>query len=769
LPPGALSDEQARKRFRKEAITLSLLNHPNLAVVYDFDSQAGIDFLAMEYVVGQTLAQKLASGPLPEKEVVSLGYQIAEGLEEAHEHSVVHRDLKPGNVMVTEKGRVKVLDFGLAKLLHRVTDEAVTVESLEQTQAGALAGTVPYMAPEQLKGEAADPRTDIYALGAVLYELATGRRQFPERQTAQLIASILTETPRPPRQLNGLVSPALDQIILKALDKEPARRYQSAKELGIALQRLITPSQSFVAETVAARGAGWTRPRLRATIMTAVGLVLAAVGIALVGLWRSRAPAPVGARSVRSLAVLPLENLSGDPQQEYFADGMTEELITNLAKIGSVRVISRTSVMQYKGTRRRLPEIAEALHVDAVIEGSVLRSGSRVRITAQLIDATTDQHLWADSYERDIRDVLALQSEVAQAIASQIKVELNPQQKALLGRILPVNSDAYDYYLRGKSYLNHEARVDNETAIGLLERAVAIDPNFAAAYGELAKAYTSRLSFYTPEEKEWEQRASTAAEKALSLDSNSENAHIVRARLLWTRSNHFQHERALQEYRSALALNPNSGDGLDGLSSIYSHIGLLTEALQEAQKGVAIDPGNNHVRYELGQALLWHLKFNDAVSIFRILPKGFLSPVVGSQTAWALFKLGRQQEARAVNQECLKNNPEDSGGLLTSMQAVLSAAAGNERAADESIRRAQKDAKSFIVFHHTAYNIATAYALMNKPEPAIRWLQETADDGFPCYPLFEKDPSLDSLRTDPRFIELMTKLNQQWQHFRTLL
>jgi len=472
---------------------------------------------------------------------------------------------------------------------------------------------------------------------------------------------------------------------------------------------------------------------------------------------------------VHSLAVLPLENLSGDPQQEYFADGMTEELITTLAKIGSLRVISRTSVMQYKGVRKPLPEIAQTLHVDAVIEGSVLRSGDRVRVTAQLIQAATDQHLWAETYERDIRDVLTLQSEVAQAIASEIKVELNPQEKALLGRVLPVNPEAYDYYLRGKYYLNREANIDNETAIGLLQHAVAIDPKFAAGYGKLAEAYISRLSFYTPEEKEWEQRASAAAEKALSLDPNSENAHIVRGHLLWTRSNHFPHEKALREYRSALALNPNSEEAINPLAAIYSHVGLLPQALKEAQKGVAIDPGSNRSRYQIGQALLWQLKLDEALAVFRILPRGFLSPVVGYQTAWALFKLGRQEEARAVNEDFLKNYPEDSGGLLSSMQAVLFAAAGNERAAEERIHRAQDDGKGFIHLHHTAYNIATAYALMKKPDPAIRWLQETADDGFPCYPLFEKDPSLDPLRKDARFIELMARLNQQWQHFRTLL
>jgi serine/threonine protein kinase len=336
LPAGTVADERARSRFRREALTLSQLNHPNIAVVHDFDSDEGVDFLAMEYVAGETLAAKLARGPLPEGEVVRLGTQIAEALEEAHERDIIHRDLKPGNVMVTPKGRVKVLDFGLAKLVRPIEVDAATA-SLAETGAGTVMGTVPYMAPEQLQGKTVDGRADLYALGAVLYEMATGRRPFPDKQPTQLIAAILTQAPQPPRELNGQVSRGLEAITLKALEKKPEQRYQSAKAVLEDLTRLGIPGSVLTAQRPAPRRR-WAIPAI-----VAAGLV-AALGILLglnVGKLRERLFGRGGPR-IESIAVLPLQNLSGDSAQDFFADGMTEELITDLAKIGALTVQSKT-------------------------------------------------------------------------------------------------------------------------------------------------------------------------------------------------------------------------------------------------------------------------------------------------------------------------------------------------------------------------------------------------------------------------------------------
>ena len=387
LPAETLADEVARKRFRKEALALSKLNHPNIATIYDFDTQDGVDFLVMEYVEGMTLSEKLSNGSLPEEEVTKLGRQVADALEEAHEHGVIHRDLKPGNVMVTSKGQAKVLDFGLAKLVRPVTDTATTESSSAMP---AAAGTLPYMAPEQLQGRQVDARTDICALGAVLYQMATGRRPFPEAeaQAPQLIAAIMNESPQLPSELNSQVSAGLESIILKALEKDPEQRYASSRELMADLDRLGGPEP-----LLAARRRRATRRQLLATAAVAVVALLAVpFGLNLGGL-RDRLLGTAAPARIESIAVLPLVNLSGDPEQEYFAAGMHDALITDLAKLGGFkRVIARSSVMRYQETDKPLPQIARELGVDAVITGSVLREGDRVRITAQLISATTEEH-----------------------------------------------------------------------------------------------------------------------------------------------------------------------------------------------------------------------------------------------------------------------------------------------------------------------------------------------------------------------------------------
>ena len=464
LPAHTLADETARKRFRKEALALSKLNHSNIATIYDFDTQDGVDFLVMEYVAGTTLAEKLAGRALPEKEVARLGTQMAAALEEAHEQGVVHRDLKPGNVMVTPKGQAKVLDFGLAKLVRPVSETAVT-ESLTETPAAA--GTLPYMAPEQLQGEKVDARTDIYALGAVLYQMATGRRPFPEAQAPQLIAAIMNESPQLPSGLNSQVSAGLESIILKALEKDPERRYQSSQELITDLERLGGPEP-----LLAARRRRATRRQLLATAAVAVVALLAVPLVLNLGGLRDRLLGTAAPARIEFIAVLPLQNLSGDPEQDYFAAGMHDALITDLAKLGGFkRVIARASVMRYQEIDKPLPEIARELNVDAVITGSVLRSGDRVRITAQLINAATEEHLWAERYERELRDVLSLQNEIVLAIAREIELQLTPQEQTRLASARQVNPEAYEAYIKGMFHLYRVTPEDVETAMPYFELA----------------------------------------------------------------------------------------------------------------------------------------------------------------------------------------------------------------------------------------------------------------------------------------------------------
>src|SRR5438105_3482824 len=376
LPAGALADPEARKRFRKEALALSKLNHPNIATVHDFDRQDETDFLVMEHIEGLTLAEKLAHGPLAEKEVLRLGLQLAEGLAAAHAQGVLHRDLKPANVRVTPEGRLKILDFGLAKLLPQESHTATTASESKLV----AAGTLPYMSPEQVLGEKLDGRSDIYSAGDVLYEMATGRRPFEDEQPSRLIDEILHQAPVAPRAVQSRVSPQLESVILKCLEKDAENRYQSAGELAVDLRRLASAGAASTA-AVAAR-----RPvRARASWIAAIVALLIAV-VVMRYVQRIRRESSEAA-SIRSLAVLPFENLSGDPAQEYFADGITDELTSRLARTGELRVISRTSAMQYKGARKPLPEIARELGVEGIVEGTVMRAGDQVRITTELARA----------------------------------------------------------------------------------------------------------------------------------------------------------------------------------------------------------------------------------------------------------------------------------------------------------------------------------------------------------------------------------------------
>ncbi|MCI0423096.1 MAG: tetratricopeptide repeat protein, partial [Acidobacteria bacterium] len=355
------------------------------------------------------------------------------------------------------------------------------------------------------------------------------------------------------------------------------------------------------------------------------------------------------------------------------------------------------------------------------------------------------------------------------AVIQQIQIKLTPQEHMQLASAPQVNPAAYDDYLRGRFYANRQNKADNETAIMTLERAVATDPTFAAAHAELAQVYVTRFFSLTPGEKHWEEKAFVAVEKALSLDPDLAVAHLARGSLLWTPANQFPHEQAIQEFRRALTLNPRLDEAHFQLALVYNHIGAFDQALQELQKAVTINPTHIRAQFRIGQTLLFQGKYEQALTAMRRIPSE-ANPRAGYHMAMALLHLGRRDEAAAIVEEYLSDHPEDSdAGLLTAVQALLAALAGEENKAEGKIRSALEKGKGFGHFHHTAYNIACAYSVMNKAEPAINWLQAAADGGFPCYPLFESDPYLDHLRKDPRFIALMAKLKEQWEYYRTRL
>ena len=597
LPPGSLADADARKRLRKEALAISRLNHPNIAVVHDFASDEDVDFIVMELVPGTTLDEKLARGPMSESDVVAIGIQMSEALAAAHDQGVIHRDLKPGNLRVTPEGRLKVLDFGLARTV-RAAENAQTESVLDD--GGGTAGAFPCMAPEQLRNEGVGEGSDIWAAGVVLYEMATGRRPFDGATTAAVAGDILHAPVVPPRQLRPEVSAHLEQIILKCLEKAPSSRYQSAAELTSDLRRVGSPAPG-TQENV---GAFTGRRGVAAAILG--GVVLASVlGVSF---WRTRSSGSGEGHSVRTLAVMPLENLSGDPDQQYLADGLTEALTADLAKVERLHVIARDSLVRARQPGQGPADVARRVRADEFVEGSVQRAGERVRISARLVDAVSGRPIWSQTYERELKDVLRLQREVALAVVSEVGRSADPQRLAQEAR--QVDPVAHDAYLRGRFFWNKRTAEDLNKAVSYFEQAAAKDPGYAQASSGLADAYVSLYDYGFRSAADVTAKARIAARQALALDSRSAEAHASLAHLAL---HDWDWADAEQHFREAIAINPSYVTAYHWYALCLTALGRTDEAVAAMEQAKKVDPLSLRINADLGMALLAAGRYDEAI------------------------------------------------------------------------------------------------------------------------------------------------------------
>jgi serine/threonine protein kinase len=701
LPPDLPHDPDAVEQLRREACAASALSNPHICTVHDIEEQHGRPFIVMEMLEGQTLKHRISGRSLETNEILNLGIQIADALESAHSGGIIHRDIKPANIFVTGRGEVKVLDFGLAKSLPAETVSRLTTNIAETR---AFVGTVPYMAPEQLEGLGISTRTDIYALGAVLYEMATGRRPFTEECTQELARSILHTEPPRPRSLNPLISSRLETIICKCLEKDPEKRFQRAQQVLEEMKRLQ------------ASEAGKSRRFYVAPSIGAIVLV-AAVALLMWRLERSRGSLSGRIPAIHAIAVLPLSNLSHDPEQDYFADGMTEQLTTDLGQISALRVISRTSAMQYKATNKKLPEIARELDVDAVVEGSVERVGDQVRITAQLIDASSDRHLWAKSYERDLRDVLALQDEVAQAIAEQVKVKLTPQEQVQLSKARQVNPQAHEADLRGYYELrqfshsgmiigSEAERIGN--AIGYFQQALALDPYDALAHAGLADAYQSQSTLFRAP-LEVMPKAKAAAARAIELDEALAEAHASLGKIKL--SFDWDWPGAERELHRAAELNPNLAQAHEGYVSYFVTLSRADEAVQEMALLQRIDPLSPSSFLGVPWSLFLSRRYEKAIEAGK---------KVGDERAIAvsMAELGRPEEAIAAADRALKSvrNP-----TIQAQVASAYALAGKKDKARAMLASIEAKARKRYV---CGFNVACIYAPLGDKEAAFSWLDK---------------------------------------------
>ncbi|HXJ70531.1 MAG TPA: protein kinase, partial [Verrucomicrobiae bacterium] len=571
-----------RRQLRLEARALSRLMHPNIATLFDLDTHDGVDFLVLEYVPGHTLAHLLESGPLPEARARAIALEVSEALEAAHEHGVVHRDLKPGNIILNPRGRAKVLDFGLARFQGSSTATMSTLKTADPVE--RFAGTMPYMAPEQIRGERTDARTDVWALGVIMHEMCAGARPFAGTDYSQLLYRIVHEAAPALRTLRPGVSPAYAAIVARCLEKDPARRFADAASLRRALRGDDSAGALAVPEIMDAAPA-------------------------------SAEPVSGGAIRIRSLAVLPLANRSGDPAQEFFVDGMTDALIADLAQIAALRVISRTSAMRFKGSDKPLPEIARDLHVDGIVEGSALLAGGRVRITVTLIEAATDRSLWAKSYERELTDILTLQSEVARAIAEEVRVQVTPEERTRLEPKGPVNPAAHVAYLQGRYLWN---RWNTESFRHSLERyreAIEADPGYALAWAGLADSYATLGNTNAMAPAEAYVKAREAAERGLALDPSLAELHASLAYV--HRFHDWDWARAERGFLRALELNPGYATGRRWYAQFLSGLGRHGEAIAEAERALELDPLSLVIHTAVGDVLFYARRYERAVSYYR--------------------------------------------------------------------------------------------------------------------------------------------------------
>ncbi|MEO7793626.1 MAG: protein kinase, partial [Thermoanaerobaculia bacterium] len=597
LPPALAEDPHRLARFEREVKSVATLNHPNIVTIYSVEEAEGKRFFTMEHVEGKTLSQLIPHEGLPLKAFLKIAVPLADALAAAHAKGIQHRDLKPGNVMVNSDGRVKVLDFGLAKLReHEVTDAMGFQPQTTLTQEGLAIGTLAYMAPEQLRMQATDHRADLFSLGVVLYEMATGHCPFRGQSTAEVISAILRDQPARTYEKNDRIPPEIDAILHRCLEKEPARRIGTAVEVRDALAELSrevdlghTMSRARKPESGAAR-IGKSRYARFAVAALAI-VVLGAGGFA----WRMRFQPSSGARGVDSaalaavkvpaLVVLPLSNFSDEP--EYFVDGMTDALISALARIQGVRVISRQSAMHYKASKKLLPEIARELGVDYVVEGSIARVGERVRLNAQVVQADPETTLWSDSFERVAADVLALQNSFASAVAGAVHVELSPKEATRMATARKVDPTVYQEYLQGRYFVDQGGPGSIEKARHSFEKAIALDPTFAPAHAGLADVY-GWLAYLYAEPFVYAAKTEAAARRAIELDPDLSVPYALLGDVL--RYYKWDWQGAEAAYRRALELGPNEPIARRYYWALLASLGRFAEAREQIDAAIRIDP-----------------------------------------------------------------------------------------------------------------------------------------------------------------------------------
>ena len=728
LPPELTKDSNARERFIQEAQAASALSHPNICGIHAIEEYEQQHFIDMELLEGKTLGVFLKEKELSLKEIVDIALQIAEGLNAAHKKGIVHRDIKPENIMVTDENLVKIMDFGLAKLKG----------SSKLTKTHSTLGTLSYMSPEQARGDEVDQRSDIFSFGAVLYEMITGRRPFKGEHEAAIIYSLVNETPEPLARYKTNVPVELQRVVDKALSKERSERYQHVDEMIADLRRIQHKISGSVTSVTKMSRVPW---------IIAAGLVLLVVVCIYLFYPKS---VPISGRS-KSIAVLPFKNLSDSKEDEYFSDGLTEDIITQLSKISGIeKVIARTSVMRYKETDKSIREIGKELDVATILEGSVRRAGNQIRVVAQLIDVQNEGHLWADTYDKEMTQVFAIQSDVAKQIATALEAKISPTVKSSIEKKQTENAEAYQFYLKGRFYWNKRTVPDLQKSIEYFNQAIEKDKFYALAYAGLANSYVVLTAFGLSTE-EYYQKAKEAATKALECDSTLAEAHTVLALI---KENHYDWTNAERIYKRAIELNPGYPTAHQWYSGLLNTLGRFDDAITEASRAVELDPLSLIINYSLSRTLLHMRQYTQAIDQCN---KGIeLDP----NFPWSYSVRGNVAEEQGKFDEAIKDYQKAKLLSHSDPSAIgdiggVYARAGRKDDALKVLRELTEYSKQG---YSVSYYTAQIYYRLGDKERTFELLERSIYAHDTSVMDMSSNPLWDDLRSEPRFVALLKKV-----------
>jgi eukaryotic-like serine/threonine-protein kinase len=760
LPPALVSDPLALERFQREARTASGLNHPNICTIHEIDEWEGQPFIVMELLEGQSLKQLITGRPLPMGQLLEMAIQIVDGLDAAHESGIIHRDLKPGNIFLTRREQAKILDFGLAKLVsipRRIAEEVAvssmpTIDTHDLTSTGVSLGTVAYMSPEQARGDDLDARSDLFSLGSVLYEMATGRIAFIGATTAVTFEAILNRTPVAANRVNPDLVPDIGWIIGKLLEKDRKLRYQTAAELRTDLRRVKRDTESAGVPSLVALPGGDKKWKSKIVAGGALLGVLLLLTIAMIRPnWVTRLIPGVSNGHIRSIAVLPFVNTGADSNIEYVADGVTDGVINSLSRVPELKVMARSTVFSYKGHEINAQRVGKDLNVDAVLMGRISQHGDIVAIQTDLVNVADGSELWGDQYKRKMSDLLTVQGDIAKEIYTSLRPRLTGETATELGKHATEDPEAYQAYLQGLFYWNKWTEDGFKKAGDYFTQAVTLDPGFALAHAGLADTYTFLGdSGYVAPREVW-QKAKAEATEAVKADDSLSEAHIS---LALVRENYdWDWSGAETEFRRAIQLSPNSATAHHWYGDCLTKLGRFEEARQELKKAQELDPLSLLINTSVGRQLYFAHQYGSAIEQFQKtlqMDQNFVPAQHAIESAYA--QNGMYKEAVAERQKVLTLSGSPDLAASIGADYTQSGYPGVMQSWLEGLKEVSK--RGYV----SAYNIAQIYAQLGEKAQAMTWLEQALNQRDSKLTYVKVEPAFDSLRAEPQFQQVVQRL-----------